>query len=431
MTLSVKEIEHARPSERNRKLWDEKGLYLLITPSGSRRWHFKYRFLGSEKKLSFGAYPEVTLKAARAKRDEARTMLAEDRDPSRERQAKKLAAKVEAENTFSSIAREFIEKRAADGIADTTKSKSEWLLSILEPRLGRMPVADITAPVLLAVLKEVQASGRRETARRLRAFASRVIDYAVITGRAQHNPAKALQRALITPTVRHHPAIIDPEKLGGLLHAIDAYPGYPSTIAALRLSPHLFQRPGEIRSMRWDELDLDRARWIIPEGRTKMRRAHEVPLSRQALEIIRSMTPISGCSELVFPAFHSMRTPISENTVNGALRRLGYAGIMTAHGFRSTASLLLNESGNWPPDVIEHALAHQDKNAIRAIYNRTSYWNVRVEMMQAWSDQLDALKKQAAGLPEGPKSEAPKRPPAEPRKAPTRTRTTADPAGRT
>lgn len=395
MALSVKEIDHAHPSERDRKLWDEKGLYLLAAASGSKRWHFKYRFLGSEKKLSFGAYPEVSLKAARTKRDEARAMLAEDTDPSRVRQAKKLAAKVEAANTFGAIAREFIDREKAKGRADTTIAKSEWFLSLLAPRLGRMPIVDITAPVLLTVLTEIQDSGRRETAKRLRAFAGRVIDYAVITDRAKHNPAQSLQRVLLPAQVRNHPAIIDPAQLGALLRAIDAYPGYPSTIAALRLSPHLFQRPGEIRSMRWSELDLKGARWIIPEGRTKMRRAHEVPLSRQALEIIQSMIPISGRSEFVFPAFHSMKTPICENTVNHALRRLGYAGTMTAHGFRSTASSLFNESGHWPPDVIEHALAHQDKNAIRAIYNRTSYWNTRVEMMQWWSDQLDALRRSA------------------------------------
>lgn len=394
MALSVKQIENARPSDRNKKLWDEKGLYLLIAPMGSRRWQFKYTFAGKEKKISLGAFPEVTLKAARAKRDEARSMLAEGKDPSQERQIKKLVAAIQAGNTFGAIAREFIDKRTAEGLAEATISKTEWLLSLLEPRLGRVPVTDITAPVLHGVLKEIASSGRLETARRLRSFAGRVITHAVITGRAEHNPAPTLQRALVTPTVRHHPAIIDPDQLGALLHAIDSYAGYPSTIAALRLTPHLFQRPGEIRSMRWDELDLEQSRWTIPATKTKMRRAHEVPLSRQVVEIIRSMIPISGRSEFVLPAFHTMKRPISENNVNQALRKMGYGGIMTAHGFRSTASSLLNEDGRWSPDVIEHALAHQDKNAIRAIYNRTSYWTARVEMMQAWSDQLDLLRSQ-------------------------------------
>lgn len=395
MTLSVKEIENAQPAERDRKLWDEKGLYLLIAATGSKRWYFKYRFLGSEKKLSFGAFPEVTLKAARAKRDEARTMIANDVDPSRERRSKKLKAKTEGDNTFGVIAREFIHIERAKKRAKATIAKQEWFLSILEPRLGRMPVVDIGAQVLLAVLQEVEESGRRETAKRLRAFVGRVLNYAIATDRADRNPAPALRGLLLPVEVRNHPAIIEKDELSVLLKAIDGYGGYPSTIAALRLSPHIFQRPGEIRAMQWDELDLDKARWTLPIERTKMRREHVIPLSQQALEIIRSMIPISGGSKFVFPAFHSLRTPISENTVNQALRRLGYAGAMTAHGFRSTASSLLNESMKWPPDVIEHALAHQDRDAVRATYNRTSYWDARVEMMQWWSDQLDELK--AAG----------------------------------
>lgn len=392
MALTVKEIENAPLKDRAWKLWDERGLYLLISKAGSRTWQFKYTYLGKEKKMSLGAYPEVSLKAARAKRDEARTVLADGKDPSQQRQIRKLTAKVEASNTFGAIAREYLDKCAADGLAEVTLAKSEWLLAQLEPRLGRMPVKEITVPVLLTVLQEVEASGRLETARRLRSFAGRVIKHAILTGRADYNPAPMLQRVLKTPKVRHHPAIIDPEALGALLGAIEAYEGFPSTNAALRLSPHLFQRPGEIRAMQWSEIDLERGRWTIPASRMKMREPHVVPLSRQATAIIRSMIPISGGSAFVFPAFHSMRKPISENTINQALRRMGYAGIMTAHGFRSTASSLLNEDGRFSPDVIEHALAHRDQNAIRAIYNRTSYWNARVDMMQAWSDMLDTIR---------------------------------------
>lgn len=392
VALTVKEIENASLKDRAWKLWDERGLYLLISKAGSRTWQFKYTYHGKEKKMSLGAYPEVSLKAARAKRDEARALLGEGKDPSQERQIRKLTAKVEASNTFGAIAREYLDKCAADGLAEVTLAKSEWLLAQIEPRLGRMPVKEITVPVLLAVLQEVEASGRLETARRLRSFAGRVIKHAILTGRADQNPAPMLQRVLKTPKVRHHPAIIDPEALGALLRAIEAYEGFPSTNAALRLSPHLFQRPGEIRAMQWSEIDLERSKWTIPASRMKMREPHVVPLSRQATAIIRSMIPISGGSAFVFPAFHSMRKPISENTINQALRRMGYAGIMTAHGFRSTASSLLNEDGRFSPDVIEHALAHRDQNAIRAIYNRTSYWNARVDMMQAWSDMLDAVR---------------------------------------
>jgi integrase len=335
MALSVKEIEHARPTDRDRKLYDEKGLYLLVASTGSRRWYLKYRFLEKEKKLSLGHYPEVSLKAARGKRDQARSLLGEGKDPSVDRQTQRLLAKSAAANTFAAIGREYLDKRAADGIAEATKLKAEWLFSQLEADLGQLAVGDITAPILLGVLQAVVRSGRPETARRMRSLSGRIMRHAIVTGRASYNPAQDLQRALVVPKVRHHPAIIDPEELGALLRAIDAYGGFPSTIGALRLSPHLFQRPGEIRSMRWSELELDRARWVIPAEKTKMRRAHDVPLSRQAIEIISSMEAESGCSEYVFRAFHSIKTSISENTINQALRRLGYKGVMTAHGFRS------------------------------------------------------------------------------------------------
>jgi integrase len=394
MPLSVKEIEKARPGPKDRKLTDEKGLFLLITANGSKRWHLKYRFDGKEKRIGFGPFPEVSLKAARAKRDEARALLAEGIDPSQKRKAERLEGRASRESTFGVIARELIEKRATDGdkaICDTTRTKTEWLLSLLEPTLGSVPVTEVTAPMLLAVLQDVEKSGRRETARRLRSFASRVIDYAVVTGRAMHNPAKSLQRALRSPKVRSHPAIINPREIGDLLKAIDGYKGYASTNAALKLSAHLFQRPGEIRAMKWADLDLDEAVWTIPAGETKMRREHQVPLSRQAIAIIRSMADVSAYSEWVFPSW-TPKKPLSENAVNGALKRLGYAGKMTAHGFRSTASSLLNESRLWSPDAIERSLAHQDANATRKVYNRTQYWDERVAMMQWWSDTLDSLR---------------------------------------
>lgn len=309
-----------------------------------------------------------------------------------EKQKAALKARTQAGNTFGAIAREFLAKRTADGLAETTISKAAWLLTKLEPDLGRLPITEITAPLLLGVLQKIERSGTRETARRLRSFAGRVFNYAVITERASHNPATALQRVLSTPVVRHHPAIVSEDELGALLGAIEVYEGYPSTLGALRLSPHLFQRPGEIRTMRWSDVNLNAGRWIIPAAVMKMRRPHEVPLSRQVVAIIREMASTSGHSDFVFPAFNSPKRPISENTVNQALRRLGYGGKMTAHGFRSTASSLLNESGLWRPDIIEHALAHQDANAVRAIYNRTTYWAARVEMMAWWSDRLDALR---------------------------------------
>ncbi|MBO9518482.1 MAG: tyrosine-type recombinase/integrase [Porphyrobacter sp.] len=395
MALTVKEIDNAVQGAKDRKLTDEKGLYLLVAASGSKRWQLKYRFQGNEKKISLGVYPEVSLKAARTKRDEARALLADGRDPSRVKQENKLKSRLANANTFGAIAREFIAKRVNDGddsICETTQLKTEWLLSLVEPALGKLPVSEITAPMLLSVLMDIQGTGRRETARRLRSFVGRVLNYAIATGRrTDANPAPALRGALSTPTVRNHPAIVNRQALGSLLKAMEGYGGFASTAGALRISAHLFQRPGEIRTMKWADLDLESARWIIPASDTKMRREHVVPLSRQAIEIIRSMADIAGNSEFVFPS-HNPKKPLSENAVNGALRRLGYAGVMTAHGFRSTACSLLNECGKWNPDAIERALAHQDGNAVRAVYNRTAYLPERVEMMQWWSDELESLK---------------------------------------
>ncbi|KEO85728.1 integrase [Erythrobacter sp. JL475] len=394
MPLTVKEIEAAQPRSKPWKLPDERGLYLQISPNGSKRWHLRYSFQGDKKKISFGPFPDVSLKSARAKRDEARAMVADGVDPLHQRREQKLEAKLASQNTFAAVAREYIAKRANDGdkaISETTRSKTEWLLSLVEPKLGRVPVAEITAPLLLAALNDIQESGRRETARRLRSFVGRVLNYAIATGRAENNPAPALRGALATPSVRHHPAVIEPAALGELLRAIDGYGGFASTNAAMKLSAHLFQRPGEIRTMKWDDVDFDAAIWTIPAGKTKMRREHRVPLSRQAISIIRSMKDVAAYSEYVFPSFNPKK-PLSENAVTGALKRMGYGGIMTAHGFRTTASSLLNESNEFHPDAIERALAHQDSNAVRAVYNRTQYWEERVRMMQWWSDKIDSLK---------------------------------------
>lgn len=398
MPLTVKEIESAQPGPKDRKLADEKGLFLLIAKTGSKRWHLKYRFDGKEKRIAFGPYPEVTLKAARAKRGQARALLADGIDPSADRKTRQLEAQMARKDTFAAIARELIAKRVADGeggISKTTEDKTIWLLSLLEPKLGTMPIREISAPMLLSVIQEIHESGRRETARRLRSFAGRVFQFAIVTGRAEINPAPALQRVLATPAVRHHPAIIDRKELSQLLQAIDNYRGHASTNAVLRLSAHVFQRPGEIRKMKWADVDLAQAVWVIPAAETKMRREHRVPLSHQAVEIIQSMEHVADYSVYVFPSFNPKK-PLSENAVTGALKRLGYKGRMTAHGFRTTASSLLNESNKWNPDAIERSLAHQDSNAVRAAYNRTAYWEERVEMMQWWSDELNAIKDETA-----------------------------------
>ena len=393
MALSDTAIRGAKPREKGWKLADERGLYLLVTPKGAKLWRLKFRHVGREKKLALGAYPTISLKDARRLSEDARRQVALGIDPAREKQVAKAAAKVGADNRFEAIAEEFIAKREQEGLATSTLVKARWFLALLSPTIGKRPVAEIKPPELLAALRKIEKAGHRESARRTRSFASRVFRYAVATGRAETDPAQPLQGALVAPVARHYAAITDRKKLGALLRAIDGYAGEPVTLAALRLTPHVFQRPGEVRQMQWAEVDFDAAVWTIPDFRMKQRLPHSVPLSSQAMAILREIQGLTGRGKYVFPSIRSRERPMSENTVNGALRRLGYAGSeMTAHGFRSTASSLLNESGLWNPDAIERALSHAEANQVRAAYHRSSYWAERVTMAQWWSDLLDALK---------------------------------------
>lgn len=400
MALNETLIRNARPREKDWKLSDERGLYLLVTKQGAKLWRLKYRHLGVERKLALGRYPDVSLKEARRQREEARRRVAEGADPSRDKRAAKAAAKLGIESSFEALASEYIDKVTKEGLAEATLLKARWFASLLRPSIGKLPVAEITPHELLAALKKVEAAGHRETARRLRSFASRVFRYAVATGRASNDPAQPLRGALIAPVARHYAAITKKTELGGLLRAIERYQGEPTTLSALRLTPHLFQRPGEVRQMRWAELDFENAVWTIPAGRMKQRQPHTVPLSRQALAMLEQIKGLTGQGKFVFPSVRSRERPMSENTINGALRRLGYSGSeMTAHGFRSTASSLLNESGRWNPDAIERALAHREANQVRAAYHRSTYWAERVLMAQWWSDHLDCLRDGAEIIP--------------------------------
>ena len=396
MALTDTAIRLAKAGDSDRKLADGKGLYLLITPTGSKLWRLKYRIGGKEKKLALGAYPEVGLKDARAKRDSARKSAEAGNDPAVAKREARIAKRIASANTFAVIAEEYIAKLEAEGRAGVTIGKTRWLLAKLSPALGSRPISEITPHELLAVLRASERAGLRETARRLRSFASRVFRYAVATARAATDPAQPLQGALISPVAKHHAAITDPVAFGGLLRAIEGYSGQPITRLALRLTPHVFQRPGEIRQAEWAEFDFDKAVWTIPAARMKQRQPHRVPLSQQALAILREAQAFSGDGRFVFPKLGSPLKPMSENAINGALRRLGFGpGEMTAHGFRSTASSLLNESGKWSYDAIERALAHADGNQVRAAYHRGAHWSERVEMAQWWSDHLDILRKGA------------------------------------
>ena len=400
MALTDTAIRNAKPKDKPFKLGDSLGLFLLVQPSGGKLWRMKYRLDGREKKIGFGTYPEVGLADARKKRDEAREVVAMGKDPSREKQQAKHRALIAAGDTFAEIGREYLDKRKREGMAERTMDKAEFHLSRLAPVLGRLPVTEITAPDVLAVLRVYEKQGKHETANRLLQLASRIFRYAVATARLTSDPTRDLRGAITTPTTKHFAAIIDPKGAGELLRAIDSYGGMGITKQALQLAPHVFVRPGELRHAEWSEIDLDAGVWLIPADKMKMRKPHQVPLSRQSVALLRDIAMISGSTGYLFPSVRTRARPMSENTMNAGLRRLGYTtDEMTSHGFRAMASTLLNESGKWSPDAIERALAHTDSDSVRASYHRGAHWNERVEMAQWWSDYLDQLRKGADIVP--------------------------------
>lgn len=407
MALSDTAIRAAKPRMKEWKLADEKGLYLLLTPAGGKLWRLKFRHNGREKKLSLGQYPEVSLSQARKLRDEARAKLSAGQDPALERKKDKLKRQFAAGATFEAVATEYIDRKmTGDGKALATIVKARWFLEQLKPAIGNMPLNDVDPQMMLAALKRLEARGVLETAKKCRSFASRVFRYGVATGRCQADPTHLLQGALVAPKARHFAAILEPEKLGELLRAIDGFSGHPVTVAALKMAPHVFVRPGELRHAEWKEISLEEKVWRIPPEKMKARRAHEVPLSKQVLEILRGLKPVTGHGNFVFPSAAGGSRPMSENTINACFRRMGFGkDEITAHGLRSTASTLLNESGKWSADAIERALAHGDSNKVRAAYHRGAHWQERVKMAQWWSDYLDQLRNdfapRLAGRPVG------------------------------
>ena len=373
------------------KLSDAAGLHLLIKPNGSKLWRLAYRFAGKQKTLALGAYPIISLADARSEREEAKRYLAREIDPSAQRKANRQAGK---DSSFRAIAEEVIAKLEREGRAQVTLTKKKWLLDFAFPAFGGRPVEQITARELLALLREIEGRGLYETARRLRSTCGMVFRYAIATGRAERDPSVDLRGALTTHQVSHRAAIVDPAGIGGLLRAIDGFDGQLTTHAALRLAAYVFVRPGELRHAEWKEIDLDAAVWCISAEKTKMRRPHRVPLARQSLAILQELQDITGGGRWLFPSVRTFARPISENTLNAALRRLGYASeAMSTHGFRGMASTRLNEMGRWNPDAIERQLAHQEANAVRRAYTHNAeYWAERVSMMQAWADYLDELR---------------------------------------
>ena len=386
--LSEAKIRASRPKERAYKVFDERGLFLLVTPTGGRLWRFRYRLGGVEKLLTLGAYPDVPLKRAREKREDARKLVADGIDPSAKRQAER-ATQVE---TFEAIAKEWLELQRKSLAAETMDILGTRLKSFLYPYVGSRPIASITAQELLSALRRIEARGKHETAHRVRSLAGRVFRYAVATGRAQHDVAADLKDALAPVKSRNFASVTEPARVGELLRAIDGYSGQPITALALKLAPLVFVRPGELRGAEWSEFDLDGAEWRIPAARMKMGEQHIVPLSRQAVAILRELQLLTGSGRYVFPSLLSAERPMSDNTLNAPLRRLGYASDeQTGHGFRSMANTLLNEQG-FAPDVIELQLAHQERNKVRAAYNRAQRLEARRKMMQAWGNLLDILR---------------------------------------
>ncbi len=391
--LTANAVKHARPREKDYKLSDRDGLYLLVKTTGIRYWRMNYRFGGQQRTLSFGRWPEILLGDARELLLEARRKLAKGLDPLEQAKLDKIAKSIAATNTFQAVAEEWLEKIEKEGLAAITLKKARWLLAQTYPALGKRPISEITAHELLLVLKKIEASKRYDTANRIRSTCSQVFRYAIATARAERDICSDLRGALVTPRTNHRAAITTATDAGALLRAVADYEGNALTRIALRLLPHLFVRPGELRWAEWSEFDFDRCVWTIPDHKMKMRRPHAVPLSRQALAIIREIEHDASYSVFLFPSLRALDRPMSDNTINAALRRLGFSkDQMTGHGFRAMAATLLNEMGIWNPDAIERQLAHADGNSIRRAYARGQYWEERVRMMQHWSDYIDQLR---------------------------------------
>ncbi|HWR03663.1 MAG TPA: tyrosine-type recombinase/integrase [Humidesulfovibrio sp.] len=391
MKLTDPAVKNAAPKEKQYTLYDSEGLFLLVMPNGSKLWRWKYRVGGVERRTSLGVYPKVSLRAARLERDRLQTELKKGVDPAVEKQALKAVERATGE-TFQLIAEEWHKKFRHTWADNTAKTVIERLQKDIFPYIGARPIREITPPELLAVIRRIESRGAVETARRDLQKCGEIFRYALATGRAERDIAADLRGAIAPPKKRHFASIHEPKEIGELLRAIDGYQGSPVTRCALQLAPLTFVRPGELRHAEWTEIDLEAEEWRIPAARMKMREKHIVPLSRQALEVLHELQPLTGGGRYVFPGARSADRPMSENAVLAALRRMGYEkGEMTGHGFRSMASTILHEQG-WLSDVVERQLAHGDRNKVRASYNFAQHLPERRKMMQAWADYLEELR---------------------------------------
>jgi integrase len=389
MSLSDAKVRNAKPRTKPYKIADGEGLFLLVTPVGAKYWRLKYFFAGKEKLLALGVYPEVTLADARDRRAQSHKALAAGNDPTEVKKQAKRQAVLKSANAFESVAREWFEKRKHEWAPSSAAVALARMEQHILPKLGDRPIADINAPEVLAVLRIIEGKGTLETARRVMQMCGQIFSYAIVTGRAARNPVPDLRGALKTPVTKHH-AFLKAGELPLYLEKLASYDGHPQTKLALHLLLLTFVRTNELRGAEWTEMDWDKAEWRIPPERMKMKELHIVPLSTQAIAVLRELQEHSGNRRYVFPNLHNPLTFMSENTMLYALYRMGYHSRTTGHGFRSTASTILNEHG-FRADVIERQLAHTERDTVRAAYNHAQYLPERREMMQWWADYLDEV----------------------------------------
>jgi integrase len=403
MSLTDTAIRTAKPADKAYRLYDAGGLYVEVSPSGGKLWRCKYRFEGKENRLAFGAYPAVSLADARRRRDEARKLLANGIDPNAVKKSQKAARADALANSLEVMGREWLLKKRGDWVESSAEKITSRLERDVFPYIGKTPVTEITAPMVLSVLRRIEGRGAIETAHRVKGYISQIICYAISTGRrTERDPCPDLRDALPSPSGKHFAAITDPIKAGGLMRAIDGYDGTPIVKAALSISPLVFLRPGELRKAEWAEFDFDNALWTIPAAKLKRKKEekenrnndHLVPLARQAVVLLQELHPLTGHGRYVFPGERNNGRPMSENSINAALQRMGYntSTEMTAHGFRAMARTLLAEQLHQDERFIERQLAHGVDDPLRGAYNRTKFIKERTAMMQAWADYLDALK---------------------------------------
>ncbi len=405
MALTDSKIKNLSPESKIYKKFDAHGLYLEVSPAGSKLWRFRYKFQGKSKLLSLGRYPEVGLKKARELRDKANLEIIQGIDPAFERKKSKreqVKEKTISENTFHNVSKEWWESNSEAWADDYSRTIWRRLENNLFPWIGSLPITEIDPPTLLQQLRRIEDRGANETAKRISRYCNHIFQYSIITGKSTRNPAAEIQGVLKKAPVRHMPALTEPRDIKSLLRAIDAYEYSFIVSSALKVSALTFVRPGELRKATWDEVDLEEALWKIPAYRMKMRKDHIVPLARQTVDVLQDLRPLTlNCrGNFVFPGERMNGRPMSENTVNMALRSMGFSkDQMCAHGFRTMASTRLHESGLWDSRVIEIQLAHVDKNTIRGIYNRALYLDQRKKLMQWWADYLDSLREGAKVIP--------------------------------